>query len=106
MHVPRSKDIYCWSTCHTFLSHPACFGVLPAGTEVKAVLLGTGVPPTIPQNTPPTLPSGAGLVKKQLWMDAIRTATPTDTTEEWDIINLTVDGEERRLSGSGYYTLG
>lgn len=30
----------------------------------------------------------------QLWSDPVRTDTPAHTVEEWDIINLTADGEE------------
>jgi len=47
---------------------------------VKAVLLGT------------VEPAGSGLASAQLWADPVRTATPTSTVEEWDIINLTEDG--------------
>jgi hypothetical protein len=29
-----------------------------------------------------------------MWADQVTTTTPVNTLEEWDIINLTPDGEE------------
>jgi hypothetical protein len=58
---------------------------LCADAYVKAVLLGTVEPPVTPGNS--------GTATVQLWMEQPRTATVTNTIEEWDIVNLTPDGE-------------
>jgi hypothetical protein len=50
---------------------------------VRAVLLGTASEPA----------GVTGTASPQLWSAPVRTTTPTDTIEEWEIINLTADGE-------------
>jgi hypothetical protein len=49
------------------------------------VLLGTADPQQPVGDTQTAAP--------QLWSDPVTADTDTDTVEEWDIINLTVDGE-------------
>ena len=57
---------------------PLCGASCIADDVVQAVLLGTIT---------------NGNVEPQYWREGPRTAMPTDTIEEWDIINFTADGE-------------
>lgn len=56
------------------------------GAYIKEILLGTVVPPPVGE-------TGTGTADPQRWMDTVCTGTALQTTEEWDIINLTIDGE-------------
>lgn len=72
-----------------------CYAVLCAGSLVRAVLLATA--------------DADDTAEPQHWEDGPRTAAPTDTVEEWDVINLSGDGEwlarVRRAACTAQYSI-
>jgi hypothetical protein len=69
---------------HALTFSQPCPGLNATAGVVKAVLLGNASQPDA---------FGVQTVTSQLWSDTVRTITPPNTVEEWDIINLTPDGE-------------
>lgn len=72
-----------------------CLVPLPCtDTVVRAVLLGTGSPTRANSNVSRAVP--------QPWHERPRIVTDTDSTEEWDIINLTVDAHPIHIHVSDF----